>query len=106
MYYFNWIDRGIVKNQTSDMTQQKGNEESKIIESSKEIFNRDLFEALDENKFFLENSVEEEFQDLVYIISRGKYQEAINLSQGMKLESNIQMRPTGESILHICAEFG
>ena len=41
-----------------------------------EVLNRDIFEVTQYKPFF-ENSVNEEFEDFIYLISRGKFEEVI-----------------------------
>jgi len=69
------------------------------------VENRDLFEAKEYKPFF-EDSVKEEFEDLAYLIQRGKVDEVLDMFSRLKLTVHQELRPTGESIMHCCAEYG
>ena len=68
-------------------------------------FIKDLFTNKD-YKFFYESSIWEEYEDVVYFISRGEYEKTINESLKINLKINEVVRPNGDGILHVCAEYG
>ena len=47
-----------------------------------EVHNRDIFESTDYKAFF-EDSVKEEYEDFVYLISRGKFDEVIEEAENI-----------------------
>lgn len=70
-----------------------------------EYFINDLFENKD-YKFFFEASVWEEYEDLVYYVSWGEYDKTCNEALKKNLKLNEIVRPSGEGIMHVCAEYG
>ncbi len=52
------------------------------LQLGKEVDNRDIFENTDYKAFF-EDSITEEWEDFVYLISRGKYDEVLETSNTM-----------------------
>ena len=52
-----------------------------------EVQNRDIFESTDYKAFF-EDSVKEEYEDFVYLISRGKFDEVIEEAENIQLKMN------------------
>ena len=57
-------------------------------------------------KAFFENSVTEEFEDFVYQISRGKMDEVLQMAEELQLKPDQELRPTGDNVMHVCAEYG
>ena len=55
---------------------------------------------------YFEDSVKEEYEELVYLISRGKYDAVLAMIQEMNFDVKSDIRPTGDTIMHVCAEFG
>ena len=57
-------------------------------------------------KLFYEDSVVEEYEDLVYWVSRGKFELVKEMMKEMEIKLKQELRPTGENIMHVCAEYG
>ena len=53
--------------------------------AEEEVLNRDIFEVTQYKPFF-ENSVNEEFEDFIYLISRGKFEEVIEEAERLELK--------------------
>ena len=70
-----------------------------------EVENRDMYET-NNYKVFFEDSVTEEYEEFVYLISRGKYEEVVDIASSQNFPLNAELRPTGEQVLHVCAEYG
>lgn len=90
-------------------TNKQGKEEFDLfltIEEKKEPFNlRDLFENT-EYKVFYEASIWEEYEDFVYFIQRNRHEKVLELAHREGIGSNEIIRPSGDTVMHVCAEFG
>jgi len=49
--------------------------------------------------------VEPEYEELVYSIKRNKLIEMKRIAKDQKINGDTQVKPTGDSVLHICAEY-
>ena len=58
------------------------------------------------HKLYFEDSVVEEYDDLVYQVQRGKAGVVKALFRELELKPTTELRPTGETIMHVCAEYG
>ncbi len=76
-----------------------------VNDQVQEIQFRDIFEST-QYKAYFEDSVREEYEDLVYSISRGKYDEVLIMYKELEVQLDEYLRPTGDTIMHVCAEYG
>ena len=65
----------------------------------------DLFKNEDYQAFF-DNSIWEDYEDLVYSIQRDKYDLAVQIANKEAISPAEVIRPTGDNIMHVWAEFG
>jgi hypothetical protein len=75
------------------------------VEPSDDEFLQDMFENKD-YKVFFDSSVWEDYEDIVYYISRGQSEKSINEYNKQHFKPNEKVRPNGDTILHVCAEYG
>lgn len=64
-----------------------------------------MFKNEDYQAFF-ENSIWEDYEELVYSIQRDKYDAAVQIANKEGISPAEVIRPTGDNVMHICAEFG
>jgi len=76
-----------------------------IFEPEDEVKNPDMYEFSDYEPFH-ENSVLEDFEELHYLIQRGKVEDVIQFTRDQKIAPDTQIRPTGDTLMHVCAEYG
>ena len=76
-----------------------------VQEKDEPFSNRDLFEN-DEYKVFFESSIWEEYEDFVYYIQRGRHDKVLEIARRESIDPNEIIRPSGDTVLHVCAEFG
>ena len=55
---------------------------------------------------FFDNSVWEDYEELVYAVQRDKYDKTIEIASNEAIHPSEVIRPTGDNIMHICAEYG
>ena len=65
----------------------------------------DLFKNEDYQSFF-ENSIWEDYEELVYSIQRDKYDAVIQIANKDAISPSEIIRPTGDNVMHVCAEYG
>eukprot|EP00347_Sterkiella_histriomuscorum_P017290 403349951 len=56
--------------------------------------------------FYYENSVWDQYEDFVYAIQRGKTDKVIITAKKEGISNEESLRPSGDTILHVCAEYG
>ena len=57
-------------------------------------------------KVCFDSSLHEDCEDLIYYISRGKLDRVIELAATLLVPLDREIRPTGDTIMHACAELG
>ena len=65
----------------------------------------DLFK-IEKYKPFPDHETEKEFVELVYLIKRGNLLQAKDVSKEKDIKADTILRPNGDTILHVCAEYG
>jgi ankyrin repeat protein len=65
----------------------------------------DLFKNEDYEPFF-DSSIWEDYEELVYAIERDKTKEAIRIFEQEMMTPAEAVRPTGDNVMHVWAEFG
>ena len=62
-----------------------------------------------ENEFYpslLSSQVLSEFEDVVYLVRRGKFEAAVKLIEEQNINLKAPVRPNGATLVHVAAEFG
>eukprot|EP00347_Sterkiella_histriomuscorum_P012762 403367319 len=93
------------RRKTAKQSQQNIGQTQIKEELPQEVQNRDMFESTDYKAFF-DTSVTEQYEDFVYLISRGKFEEVIQQAEELNIQVDEYLRPTGDNIMHVCAEYG
>lgn len=101
------------KDLLNKISKQKEDEDSKsededlfkIYSEINKSTKTDIFKNQDYKAFF-DNSVWDDYEDLVYAIERDKYEQAIKIADEDAISPLEVIRPTGDTIMHVCAEFG
>jgi len=65
----------------------------------------DTFKNEDYQPFF-DSSIWEDYEELVYAVERDKTKEAIKVFETEMMTPAEAIRPTGDNIMHVCAEYG
>ena len=66
---------------------------------------RDLFDTTDYQVFY-EASIWEDYEDFVYFIQRNRHEKAVEIASRESIDSNEIIRPSGDTVMHVWAEFG
>lgn len=80
-------------------------EEINLYTNYEENLQHDFFKNEDYQPFF-DDSVWEDYEELVYAIERDKYDQVISIWMKEAIPPSEGIRPTGDNVMHISAEYG